>query len=214
MSVATHSSSGLMRANTFSVAPTMTDSVPSAAAWRVRATGASANWMPRARSARSGRAPGCTGVVERSTTRPPGFRCVSRLPAPRQTAFTCEPPGSDRKTMSACSATSRDRLGRRHAGLVHLRERLQIAVEGAHLLARLGREVAAHRRAHHAQADKAQHHSSFSTASASTATHALRLHDHRIRLGLAHRPPGSSASRDIAATARASAARSPCGRPR
>ena len=96
-----------MRANTFSFAPTITESVPSTAAWRVRATGASANWMPRAekRAARS-RAM-LTGVVDRSTTRPPGLRCVSRLPAPRHTACTCGPPGNERNTMSACSATSR-----------------------------------------------------------------------------------------------------------
>jgi hypothetical protein len=107
MSLAMHSSSGLTRANTFSLAPTIASSVPSLAASRVRATGESANWMPRAEKRASSSRARFAGVVERSTTQLPGRRWVSRLPDPKHTACTCCPPGSDRNTMSARSATSR-----------------------------------------------------------------------------------------------------------
>src|SRR6185436_13136931 len=106
-----------------------------------------------------------------------------------------------------------DGLCRRHAGLIHLRQGIEVAVKSAYLVS-LGREVATHRRPHHPQADKTQHHSSFNTASASTATTPFcRTITGFASASLTGRP-ASSASRDSAATVRASAGKSTCGKPR
>ena len=76
----------------------MIESVPFIAASRVRATGASANSIPRAaqRAARSRASP--TGAVLRSTMQAPLGRRGRSVP---QTAATSGPPGSDRNTTSA-----------------------------------------------------------------------------------------------------------------
>src|SRR5688572_25567542 len=68
MSLPMSSSVGFSRLNTGSVAPTITESVPAAAAARVRATGASAKWIPRAAKREFRSCASATVVVLRSTT--------------------------------------------------------------------------------------------------------------------------------------------------
>ena len=65
-SLAKYSRSGLTRGKCVSLQPTITESLPSSAAARVRATGASTKWMPRAekRPSRSRVRP--TGMVLKS----------------------------------------------------------------------------------------------------------------------------------------------------
>src|SRR5882762_1746639 len=88
-------------------------SSPRCAASRVRATGASANATPTdARRSASVRAT-ATVVVLKSTMMDGRFKTLANPSAPMQTCSTCRPPGSDKKTISARSATSCNDLARR-----------------------------------------------------------------------------------------------------
>ncbi len=81
-------------------------SVPSRAAWAVRATGASANCAPRAAKATASSRARATGQVLMSTTVWPARTSEASPPAPRHTARTCGSPGRHRKMISARATRS------------------------------------------------------------------------------------------------------------
>src|SRR5260370_9615978 len=101
-----HARYGFSRSNTAVSPPTMIDSVPSFAAWAVRATGASAKSAPRAANAWPRSRASATGVVLMSTTVWPERTRATRPSGPRPTARTCGSPGRHMKTISARAATS------------------------------------------------------------------------------------------------------------
>ena len=81
----------------------MIESVPSIAACRVRATGASAKRKSFAASVAATARASATLVVERSMTMVPGAACAA---ISSHTAATCFPPGSERQITRAAFATS------------------------------------------------------------------------------------------------------------
>ena len=140
-----------MRSNVAPSAPTMIESVPFAAASRVRATGASANAMPRAANRAASSRASATGAVLRSTTHAPALS-TGRISAP--TAATSAPPGSERKTISDSRASAVTDGAARTPLAREAPPALGIAVERRDGLTAFRREIAAHRLAHDAEADE------------------------------------------------------------
>ena len=97
---------GLRRANTASLPPTMIERVPSTAARRVRATGASAKSTPLASNASASSRISRGGAVDMSTTVCPLRASPRRPPGPRVTASTSLPPGRHINTNSALATAS------------------------------------------------------------------------------------------------------------
>ena len=132
----------------------MTLSVPSCAACRVRAIGASAHDAPLACNCLAKSRVWLTEDVPRSTTTWP-FRIFFRMPSPSNTARTCFALGRHRNTRSLCLTTSATEARDLGAFRTQPRQRLRRKVERDHALAALLHEIAADRLAHHAEADEA-----------------------------------------------------------
>src|SRR5262245_4144729 len=99
-------SNGSMRSKHARVPPTMMESVPSMAACRVRATGASAKALALPSNSAYRRRARLTGEVLRSMTVQPSLALATSPPSPRQTCSTSLPPGRDNRMVRQLSAIS------------------------------------------------------------------------------------------------------------
>ncbi len=99
-------SSGRMASNTAGSAPTMIARVPSTAAWRVRAIGASAACAPRAAAAAAISRASAGGEVDISIRTWPARSRPRIPPGPSTSSRTSAPPGRQVITASAASTTS------------------------------------------------------------------------------------------------------------